>query len=94
MESKWLSTEEAASYLGLGKTKLYSLSQSGRIPVKKVGKKWVYEKELLDQWLRASKQLTSYFASVEADIENNSNLREPQRDGYLRAYDFFRTGEH
>jgi DNA repair protein RadD len=94
MESKWLSTEEAASYLGLGKTKLYSLSQSGRIPAKKVGKKWVYEKELLDQWLRASKQLTSYFASVEADIENNSNLREPQRDAYLRAYDFFSSGEH
>lgn len=94
MESKWLSTEEAASYLGLGKTKLYSLSQSGRIPVKKVGKKWVYEKELLDQWLRANKQLTSYFASVEADIENNSNLREPQRDAYLRAYDFFSSGEH
>src|ERR1039457_4551024 len=93
MELKWLSTEAAASYLGLGKTKLYSLSQSGRIPVTKVGKKWVYEKQLLDEWLRANSQLTSYFTNVEADIENNTNLREPQRDAYLRAYEFFSSGE-
>ncbi len=27
-----------------------------------------------------------------ANIENNPNLRDPQRDAYLRAYDFFSSG--
>src|ERR1700678_2392075 len=93
MESKWLNSDEAAAYLGIGKTRLYSLSQAGRIPVKKVGKKWVFERSLLDEWLRANEQPAFYFKNVAAEIENNSNLREPQRDAYLRAYEFFSSGE-
>src|SRR5882724_9967649 len=89
METKWLNTEEAADYLGMGKTKLYSLSQSGRIPVSKVGKKWLYEPQLLDDWLRANKGVESYFMDTAANIEGNTSLRDPQRDAYLRAYEFF-----
>jgi excisionase family DNA binding protein len=92
MESKWLGTEEAADYLGMGKTKLYALSQSGRIPVSKVGKKWLYEQRLLDEWLRAPKSFASYFMETTANINGNLNLREPQRDAYLRAYEFFSGG--
>jgi DNA repair protein RadD len=92
METKWLNTEEAADYLGMGKTKLYSLSQSGRIPVSKVGKKWLYEPQLLDDWLRANKGVESYFMDTAANIEGNTSLRDPQRDAYLRAYDFFSSG--
>jgi excisionase family DNA binding protein len=92
MESKWLSTEQAVGYLGIGKTKLYALSQSGRIPVSKVGKKWVYDQGALDEWLRANKSLDSYFMETAANIEGNSNLRDPQREAYLRAYDFFGSG--
>ena len=92
MESKWLSTEEAAEYLGMGKTKLYSLSQGGKIPVSKVGKKWVYDQQALDDWLRANKGLETYFMDTTANLETNMNLRDPQREAYLRAYDFFSAG--
>src|SRR2546425_1099379 len=92
METKWLSTEEAADYLGIGKTKLYSLSQSGRIPVSKVGKKWLYERQSLDDWLRANKSFESYFVETAANIEANPSLRDPQGEAYARAYDFFSSG--
>lgn len=92
MEPKWLNTDEAAEYLGMGKTKLYSLSQSGRIPVSKVGKKWLYEPQLLDDWLRANKGVESYFMETAANIEANTSLRDPQREAYLRAYEFFSSG--
>jgi excisionase family DNA binding protein len=92
MQTKWLTTDEAAEYLGMGKTKLYSLSQSGRIPVSKVGKKWLYEPQLLDEWLRANRSIESYFMETAANIEGNPNLRDPQRDAYLRAYEFFSSG--
>jgi DNA repair protein RadD len=91
--SKWLNTDEAATYLGIGKTKLYGLSQSGKIPVSKVGKKWLYETERLDEWLRANKRFASFFIETEANIEDNVNLREPQREAYQRAYDFFSSGQ-
>lgn len=90
--SKWLNTEEAAAYLGIGKTKLYTLSQTGKIPVSKVGKKWVYERESLDEWLRGNKTFASYFMETAANIEDNTNLREPQREAYVRAYEFFTSG--
>jgi excisionase family DNA binding protein len=92
MESRWLTTEEAAAYLGMGKTKLYSLSQTARIPVSKVGKKWLYDQQSLDDWLRSNKTFQTYFMETGANIENNPNLRDPQRDAYLRAYDFFSSG--
>jgi DNA repair protein RadD len=76
----------------MGKTKLYALSQSGRIPVSKVGKKWLYEQKLLDEWLRANKSFDSYFMETAANIDGNLNLRDPQREAYLRAYDFFSSG--
>jgi DNA repair protein RadD len=93
MESKWLNTEEAADFLGMGKTKLYALSQTGKIPVSKVGKKWLYEQQTLAEWLRASKKFASFFMETAADIENNTNLREPQREAYSRAYEFFSSGK-
>jgi excisionase family DNA binding protein len=93
MQSKWLTTEEAAEYLGMGKTKLYSLSQNGKVPVSKVGKKWLYEQQALDSWLRANKGFAaSYFMDTAANIESNGNLRDPQREAYLRAYDFYSSG--
>lgn len=92
MESKWLTTDEAADFMGMGKTKLYALSQSGRIPVSKVGKKWLYEQQSLAEWLRANKSLDSYFMETMANIDGNPNLRDPQRDAYLRAYEFFSSG--
>lgn len=49
VSSPWLSTEEAAEYLGIGKTKLYNLAQTGQIPVSKVGKKWVMSQQDVGQ---------------------------------------------
>jgi DNA repair protein RadD len=90
---KWLGTEEAATYLGIGKTKLYALSQTGKLPVSKLGKKWVYEQAKLDAWLNANRGVEDYFVTVDANIDGNTSLREPQREAYQSAYDFFEAGK-
>lgn len=89
---KWITIETAAKYLGIGRTKLYELAQSGKIPASKSAKKWVFSKEKLDEWLQASKSIENFFLNLTPNIENNDLLREPQREGYLRAYDFFSKG--
>jgi DNA repair protein RadD len=90
----WLSLEEAAAYIGAGKTVLYALARDGRIPANKVGKKWAFEKAQLDQWVRSNKMVETFFTDLDFNIESNTSLRDPQRDGYLRTFEFFRAGKN
>jgi DNA repair protein RadD len=92
--STWLNIEEASKYLGLGRTVLYTMAREGRVPANRVGKKWTFERDQLDYWVRANQPIESFFLNLEANIEDNGALREPQRDGYLRVYDFFNAGKN
>lgn len=92
MSNDWITTDEAAKYLGIGKTTLYALTRAGKIPATRLGRKWVYDKQALGNWLRKGRKLEQFFMETAAEIENNSNLREPQREGYLRALEFFQGG--
>jgi len=91
-KNTWFSTEQAAKYLGISKTNLYNLSQEGKVPVSKLGKKWVYEKNMLDEWIRGNKSIDNFFVDINFDIENNEALREPQKEGYSALYNFFKKG--
>lgn len=93
-DTTWLSLDEAAAYLSMGKTALYVLAREGRVPARKIGKKWVFEKAGLDAWVRTKQPLESFFLNLDFNIEGNVYLREPQHDGYLRAYEFFRAGKN
>jgi excisionase family DNA binding protein len=90
----WLSLEETAAYLGMGKTALYAMAREGRIPARKIGKKWIFEKSGLDQWVRTARPLQSFFLDADFKIDGNDHLRDPQREGYLRTYEFFRAGKN
>jgi len=93
-EKTWLTLDEAAAHLGLGKTVLYSMAREGRIPASKVAQKWAFEKASLDAWMRASQPLETFFLKTDANIDRNNALREPQRDAYTRVQDFFAAGKN
>jgi DNA repair protein RadD len=88
----WLTIDEAAKYLVLGKTLLYDLARTDKIPASKVGKQWRFDKDALDAWVSANKPLETFFTATPADIDDNLALREPQREGYQQAYNFFDRG--
>src|ERR1700691_5555999 len=90
----WLSLEETATFLGSGKTALYALAREGRIPARKIGKKWIFEKAGLEKWLQANRPIERFFLGLDSKIEGNDYLRDPQREGYLRTYEFFRAGKN
>ena len=92
--NSWLSLEEAAAYIGIGKTVLYALAREGRIPASKIGKKWAFERTQLDLWVRSNKPIETFFTNLDFNIESNTFLREPQRAGYLRTFEFFRAGKN
>lgn len=90
----WLSLKEAATYIGAGKTVLYTLARDGRIPANKVGKKWTFERAQLDLWIKGNKPVEAFFTELDFNIESNASLRDPQREGYLRAFEFFQAGKN
>ena len=93
-DTGWLSFDEAATYLSMGKTALYALARKGLIPARKIGKKWMFDNKALDVWVRTKQPLESFFLKLDFSIEGNSFLREPQHDGYLQTYEFFRSGKN
>lgn len=89
---KWISVEEAANYLGLGKTVIYSMAKEGVLPANKVGQKWIFSKEDLDSWVRSNKPLEQFFLKTDFSIDENPQLREPQIEAYSATYDYFKSG--
>jgi excisionase family DNA binding protein len=92
MNEAWLTIEETARYLQLGKTALYDLARGGTIPSNKVGSKWLFSKKDLDAWVRSNIPLEEFFIRTPAHIEENLQLREPQIEAYQKLYEFFKAG--
>ena len=93
-ESAWMTTDEAAKYLGLGKSKLYEMARAGEIPRHRVGKAWTFNRGDLDAWVRASRAMEDFFTTVDYQIENNAELRDPQREAHAATLGHFaRSGE-
>lgn len=53
--TNWLTLEEAAKYLKMGKSTLYNLARKGNIPAHKMGREWRFDAAELDEWLKAGK---------------------------------------
>lgn len=92
--SPWLSIDEAATYLRIGKTVLYTLARAGRIPASKTGKKWTFEKSKLDDWLRSNQPMELFFTNLDYNIAENEELRDPQREAYTCVHDYFQSGKN
>jgi excisionase family DNA binding protein len=47
----YMTLEEAGEYLRLSKVTMYRLVTKKKIPVSKVGRKYLFSREKLDQWV-------------------------------------------
>ncbi|MCL2485052.1 MAG: helix-turn-helix domain-containing protein [Endomicrobia bacterium] len=44
--------KELSEYLGIGKSKIYSLIKMKKIPASKIGRQYRFSKEIVDNWLK------------------------------------------
>ena len=51
-QGKWVTIDELAGYLKMGRTKLYRMAQEGEMPASKVGNQWRFERHEIDEWMR------------------------------------------
>lgn len=53
-DDRWISIEEAASYLGVNKDTIRNWIKKGNgIPAHKLGKLWRFKKSELDTWIKS-----------------------------------------
>lgn len=50
--ARWLSVEEIASHLGVSKESIYRWAEQGKIPAHKVGRKWKFWVNEVNEWVR------------------------------------------
>lgn len=48
----WLTLEEAAKHLKIGKSTIYRLAREGDLPAHRMGRVWRFDAEELDEWIR------------------------------------------
>jgi putative molybdopterin biosynthesis protein len=46
-----LNTKQVADYLGINEKKVYNLAKSGKLPCTRVTGKWVFPRNLIDEWI-------------------------------------------
>jgi len=49
-----MSIDQLAEYLKVSRSTLYVLAREGRLPGRKVGKRWRFHKDAIDEWLKAA----------------------------------------
>ena len=54
-QDKWLTIEELANHMKMGRTKLYRMAQEGDIPASKVGNQWRFDREEIDEWMKSQR---------------------------------------
>lgn len=64
-----LSSDETCKYLKMSKTTLLRYTQSGSIPGFKVGKRWKFSKQTLEEWINMR-------AKQDTDARFKSHLRK------------------
>ena len=47
-----MTIESLANYLKISRSTLYKLVHDGRLPGQKVGKRWRFHKDAIDEWLK------------------------------------------
>ena len=51
MNDRWMTVKDVAEYLQLSTDQIYRLAQQGKIPASKVGARWRFKREKIDEWV-------------------------------------------
>lgn len=51
MEGRWMTVQEVADYLHVSQDMIYRLAQKGKVPAAKIGGRWRFKPENIEQWM-------------------------------------------
>ena len=56
MSEEMMNTKEVAQYLGIHEKQVYHLIKIKKIPSTRVTGKWIFPKQVIDEWIKSSTQ--------------------------------------
>ena len=51
IDNRWMTVKDVAEYLQLSSDQIYRLAQQRKIPASKVGARWRFKREKIDEWV-------------------------------------------
>jgi len=69
METRWLSVDEVATYLGVSRDTVYRWIESRAFPAHKVGRSWRSKVAEIDEWVKSG-------GGAEKDSRENGRAQE------------------
>ena len=51
MNDQWMTVKEVADYPNLSPDMIYWLAQDGKFPASKVGSRWLFKRDKIDEWM-------------------------------------------
>ena len=55
MEDRWLTVDDICKYLSVTKDTVYKWIEQRDMPANKVGRKWMFQKDEVDKWVKEGK---------------------------------------
>ena len=55
-DTRWLSVDEIATPLGVGKETIYAWIEKRDLPAHRVGRVWKFQKEDVDNWVKSGRR--------------------------------------
>ncbi len=55
MEDRWLTVDDVCKYLSVTKDTIYKWIDNRNMPAHKVGRKWMFQKSEIDEWVKSGK---------------------------------------
>lgn len=55
MPEKWVSVEEVAAHLGVGRDSIYRWIENKGLPAHKIGKLWKFKLSEVDKWVKSGR---------------------------------------
>jgi excisionase family DNA binding protein len=63
-----MTVHEVAEYLRLSEAKIYEMAREGHVPALRLGKKWRFKRDLIDDWIRRETELSLRMAEEPQEI--------------------------
>ena len=55
MENRWFTVDDVSKYLSVTKDTIYKWIDNRNMPAHKVGRKWMFQRDEIDEWVKSGK---------------------------------------
>ncbi|MFW5782554.1 MAG: response regulator [Candidatus Muiribacteriaceae bacterium] len=94
MDTKFFTIKELATYLRISKDCAYKLAQQGKIPASKVGRKWRFEKDIIDKWIESQQNINRLNRPKKIlVVDDNEDIRILIREILEKEFDVIEASE-